>query len=647
MGKRRKADAAWLERSLECFRPRTKPPVFEWIKRMVRLPPENKPWNPLAYPHLHAPGGPIEAFERQDVRAVWLQFGSRLGKTAVALACLQYQAANDPCPMLFGSASEDLVRRIIRTKVYPSLEACPELRGQLRAPGRRKETLVELRHCRIYSAWAGSPSQLADLSAMVGHANEIDKWKGVSNVEADPFELFRERLKDHPMRKLIAESTPTIAGRSRIERGMAGSTSRRYWVPCPHCGEFQTIDFGDGNTTWGIKWTPGLTDPEAIKRSAAYVCKHCEQPVPEELRPPMMWSGLWVPEGQTVDRDGSLVGAALRTGGDEGLQLSSFYALNLSWGDAAAAFWAAKDNPTSLQNFRNSWEGRTWSEDCGTTTEAELADRLCSSRMVGVVPDEAIFLTVGVDVQETHLVYVVVAWGLEARGWVVRWGFASSYDELAATVLDVSYLDAAKRLRHRPAIAAIDSGAFTSDVYKFVKARAEKTPRTYASKGADEWLATPYHVSKLKPDGFPLLRVNTNFFQVLVQKAFTRLRPGDPGSLELPADARHDEDFLAQLLNEGPTDKIDKRNYTKRVWEKRDASKPNDFRDALRYARCTAELYVQGAWPRLTPEHRRLNTEPVGGVELVAPSKPKATSPRPGGFHTPDGRPYLVSDRRR
>jgi phage terminase large subunit GpA-like protein len=36
-------------------------------------------------------------------------------------------------------------------------------------------------------------------------------------------------------------STPTIAGRSAIEAAFERSDQRRYYVPCPRCGEFQIL----------------------------------------------------------------------------------------------------------------------------------------------------------------------------------------------------------------------------------------------------------------------------------------------------------------------------------------------------------------------------------------------------------------------
>ena len=38
-------------------------------------------------------------------------------------------------------------------------------------------------------------------------------------------------------------STPKITGRSRIEASFEDSDQRYYWVPCPHCSEFQILKF--------------------------------------------------------------------------------------------------------------------------------------------------------------------------------------------------------------------------------------------------------------------------------------------------------------------------------------------------------------------------------------------------------------------
>jgi phage terminase large subunit GpA-like protein len=55
-------------------------------------------------------------------------------------------------------------------------------------------------------------------------------------------------------------STPKTKSLSRIEREYEASDQRRYLVPCPHCGEQQTLELEN------LRW------PEGRPREAEYGC---------------------------------------------------------------------------------------------------------------------------------------------------------------------------------------------------------------------------------------------------------------------------------------------------------------------------------------------------------------------------------------
>jgi len=63
-------------------------------------------------------------------------------------------------------------------------------------------------------------------------------------------------------------STPTIKGVSRIDAAWEESDQRRFWVPCPDCGEHQILRWEQ------VRWDKddaGNHRPE----TAHYVCEHC------------------------------------------------------------------------------------------------------------------------------------------------------------------------------------------------------------------------------------------------------------------------------------------------------------------------------------------------------------------------------------
>lgn len=637
------SDQAWLGRTMELFRPRERPPLGQWLEDNLRMM-DGRPWSRAFYPHLHAPNGPIDAYVNRKVRTLWMQFGTRLGKTTLGYGALMYQAAVDPCPMLFGTATHDLVCRAAQQSWWPMLERCKAFEGQLPHRVRRGTQRLRLRNCTIYCVWSGSNSALADLSARVSHASEIDKWDSTVSTEADPLKLFDERTKEFMNHKRIKESTPTIKGQSRVERGIAGSTASRLWVPCPKCGAYQILEFGGRDTNFGIKWPEGHDADEAME-SAYYLCRHCGKDIHSWQRHRMIRDGVWAPDGQVVNGSGGLDGEPYRCGSEWGFHLPSWYSLQLTWGSCAAEFLRSKGSQSGLKNWVNSWCAETWEEYNTATSEEDIAERLKTDARIGVVPDDAIFLTCGVDVQQTHLVYVVMAWGLEQRGYVVRWGTCSGFDHLKKTVLDVGYPNKSRTLVHRLPLMLIDSGFDTDEIYRFCRDNHNALHYVYPCKGGQHnQTDRPYKVQAHERSVIPLVIVNTNWWQQVIQKALDKLRPGDPGSISLPIEAASDRDFLAQLVNETPTTRIGEfGGNDKLLWVRRDLNTPNDFRDCVRYARCAAEMYVRDQWRRLTPEQRAVSTVPIGTALPTEPSPPRKAVRPASSTPSPGARPFVQS----
>ena len=100
--------------------------------------------------------------------------------------------------------------------------------------------------------------------------DEVDAYPPSADDEGDPVALAEARTRTFSWRrKVFLASTPTIKGLSRIEREYEASDQRRFFVPCPHCGERQYLKFER------LRWEKGK--PE----TAAYHCEGCEQPIAE------------------------------------------------------------------------------------------------------------------------------------------------------------------------------------------------------------------------------------------------------------------------------------------------------------------------------------------------------------------------------
>lgn len=617
---------------------------LDWARDNVQTA-DGRPYDHAAYPHLGAPGGPMDALDCPQYTTIWLQWASRLGKTFFGQTALMKFGACDPGPMMFASADQKLSVEVT-ARTYRMLEKSPALRNQLRPPHRRKQDFIELQECRCFVAWARSVSTLADKAVRIGHANEIDKWEHQStSTEADPLKLFSDRFKEFPTHKKILESTPAIKSTSRIERGRLGSTNCSFYVPCAGCGEYQLICMD--NLKWE-KHANGKSDRDTARRSARYVCPLCGFEHGDEHRAPSIRAGVWVPEGCGVDKDwakecaadwkgGSrplwrgwcdapwITGTPLRDARDAGYQLSSLYALSLGWGDIAAEFVESQRNPQNLRNFVNQWLAETWETVKQQTTWEQLGQRLIKSEIRrGVVPEWATLLTVGIDRQEDRFPFVVDAWGPGRRCATVSYGEADDLGTIRREVLEYWWPHADGGAAMRPAFALADSGYRPDGIYEFCRDCVQNGMQVWPCKGSNQALESDYKQNRLGPNtampGMWLFWVDTVRSQLWLERQLH----GEDSQYSLHDGSLGDhQDFLEQLLNDAPVDALDRHNNATENWERINTNIPNDFRDARRYAYVAMLVATRGA------EIAERKAAPTPKRAAVA-----------GGMRRPDGRPW-------
>ena len=84
-------------------------------------------------------------------------------------------------------------------------------------------------------------------------------------------------------RKIFIVSTPTLAGRSAIEREFLAGTMKYFHVACPHCGvSYQRLVWSQ------MQWVDN--DPQ----TARYACEHCGGHIQEHHKTKMLASGQWI-----------------------------------------------------------------------------------------------------------------------------------------------------------------------------------------------------------------------------------------------------------------------------------------------------------------------------------------------------------------
>lgn len=640
-----------FRKAIEQFRPRERLRLREWAERHVKTELGTR-YSHFDFPHFAAPGGPMDAFDLPTCSKIWLQFCSRAGKSTLGQVASLYLAACSPCPMMFVSVNEKLAIEVI-TRTYKMAETCAPVRCLLPPVHKRRQNYVDFRNSKMFVGWPLSPATIADKAVRFGHANEVDKWEHSStSTEADPLELMFDRFKQFPVHKIIIESTPATKMGSRIERGRLGSTNCSYWVPCPHCGEYQTLKLE--HLIWD-KATDGKSDKAIALSTARYVCPLCKQSHTDIDRGPMLRAGVWCPEGCTVDSDkarqavadwavpGKLAwdgwksspwikGTPLRDVEDAGYRLWNGEIKHRTYGQIAAKRVDVARRPQDNRNFINQWLAETWAPVAQMDTWERLGKKIITTVPRYQVPVECQLLTLGADIQHDRVVYVVESWGENNRSHTIDYGELASLQDLLPVLQRTYQREGCQALPIQ--LGLIDSGFHPKDVYAFCRQAASKGYKVWPCKGSSTALNAPYRESRLSEDtlapGAPIVHIDTLTTQDWISHQLTLDPRKDGGACTLFNDSLGSHQyFLEQLLNEACVQKLTPQNTTREVWERIDPSIPNDFRDCRRYAFAAKLRYLRGGEIR-KPLNPVANSRPVESKSV--PAKGPNLLERPGGW---------------
>ena len=361
--------------------------AIDWVPRFILMWKDTETpgaFDPDVFPHCD---GPLIALNDPIVRVLLLPWATRLGKTIFGLSALAYFAINMPRPMMLGRENEDAIKDLVDSQFYPLLEACNETRKLLLPNHRRNNRNVQIDRCRVRQSYAGSPTTMAGFPACYALASEVSKWPKRKSREANPIYLFLKRGYLFPFdSKFILESTPNLKGDCTITSlvNAPGVDIRERYCPCPKCGLYQKLVFGNGEEKQpGIKYEKnrhGRSDPNIAEHNSWYECiGGCK--IENQDRPELLRNGVWLSRGhQKIDRKGKIRGkrpaaSTVSFGDPLDAPFSSLYSLAISgWGQIAAEFISGKHDAERLREFENQTLGRVWLFQSGKTALRSLGE---------------------------------------------------------------------------------------------------------------------------------------------------------------------------------------------------------------------------------------------------------------------------------
>ncbi len=530
--------------------------ISEWADRERRLSPESSAepgqWHTDRAPYMKEI---MDTVNDPVIETVVMMTSSQVGKTELILNIIGYHIHQDPAPILSVQPTIEMAETFSKDRLAPMIRDTPALTGKVK-DARSRDSGNTLRHKTfpggmIALAGANSPASLASRPIRIVLLDEVDRFPPSAGAEGDPVNLAIKRSTTFWNRKIILTSTPTIKNASRIEAAFNESDMQRYYVPCPHCEEFQHLKWAN------VKWDEN--QPE----TAAYACEHCGAMIEEFFKAVMIRKGEWRPTSESNNP---------RTAG---FHLNEIYSPWKSWAEMAQDFLEAKKLPETLQTWINTALGESWEEEGEGVEDTDLKNRT-EPLPKKKVSQEVLVITAGVDVQDNRLECEVVGWGQDKESWSLDYHKLPGdperqdvWDQLDA-VLSQTYERPIHDDKTHPlkiACACVDSGAHTQAVYNFAAPRQRKIGGVCATKGysqpAKPLVSRPRKTSVNK--AVKLYMVGTDTAKDMVYGRLKIKEPG-PGYCHFPDD--YEDEYFEQLTSEEVVTSY-KKGVATRVWRKK------------------------------------------------------------------------------
>ena len=626
------------------------------------------PWDPNLAPYVIEP---MNCLASREYDAVVFVGPARTGKTIGLIdGWIVYNIVCDPADMLVIQVSEEKAREHSKKRLDRTFRCSPDVKTRL-SPRRNDNNVYDRTFRAGNYLKLGWPSvnimSSSDYKSVA--LTDYDRFPEDIDGEGDAFSLASKRtttfmssgmtlVESSPGRDVRNtkwrrttphEAPPTTGILSLYNRG---DRRRLYW-PCPHCGEYFQPEM-DNMTGYRES-----TDPVLASEAAFLQCPACKGKINADMKRSLNMQGVWLRDGQQIDRDGTIMGEGRRS------RIASFWmegpaAAYQTWSQLIYKFLTAEKeyedtgSEETLKTVVNTDFGRPYlPRSSMEQRKSEVLEQRAEEVPKRAVPDGVQFIEATIDVQagkNKRFVVQVTGYGAMGERWLVdryniRYSLRSDENGESMPIDPASYpedwdllltdvfhktwplaSDPSKCMRLMA--MAVDSGGedgVTDNAYKFWrKCRREGLGnRIYLFKGDSTRRAklitrtfpdnTGRSTRRAKVAGdVPLYLLQTDALKDRVNNALWRESPG-PGYVHFPA-------WLGTWF-------FDELTYEERAvdgkWSK-PGHGPNEAFDLLVYADALAILqgYEKIKWPD-APDWARRET----WVENANPETPDEPPP--------------------
>lgn len=535
---------------------------------MPSTSPEPGKVRPMRNPYLIEPAA---AFLEPKAKRITYVTGTQSGKSFLQENVIGRQLDDDPCPIIYYAPTEGNIIKKVEPVMMAMIGQSPSLVNKFET-GSSTQYVKRVGAGTLYLSWMGSTTETASTSAKLVLVDEIDRCS--KNAEGSVPELVEARGEAYADSRVGFTATPTRGRVKRFKHPISGmehwevgkskvigspvwrlwqSGTRKEWaIPCVHCKEYFVP--WSGLLFWPGKGTDDECPPERIEKEALLHCSKCGCGIEDKHRQRMNKRGVYIAPGQSVTKDGQVIGESETDGNSHFSYWTSglcSFSAKKSYGYLAKKLQAAlaSGSPDELQPVYNTGFGECYAT-AGEAPPWQAVKAMAWKYHSGEVISDPVYLLCTVDVQKNRLVYVVRAWYLDMASALVEcgelWG-----DTLQPEVWD----DLAELLGREWAgreldAMGVDCGYRPDKVFDFV---GDQKGRARALRGSS--LDKAYRAVKVEVDtkGKVKKRGDTRWdFDSPRAKSWVHSRIGwsnkKKGFWLLPADI--DDDYCKQIVGE-------------------------------------------------------------------------------------------------
>jgi phage terminase large subunit GpA-like protein len=337
-------------------------------------------------------------------------------------------------------------------------------------------------------------------------------------------------------------STPTIRGKSRIESEFENTDKRKWFCPCPDCGEYQELKWMQ------LKWEKKTFENHTVEHypeTAHYECEKCGSKWDDAKRVQAVKSGEWRPTSKFNGKRGYHLSGIACTFPPQSGYKSRLHQMAQEFLDAK------RGGPETLKSWTNTFLAETF-EDVGERMETTPLLERRENYTPDELPAQVALLVCAVDVQGDRVEYEVVGIGDDGETWGVEFKKIIGDPERAQLWTDLK-----QRLQRRYkrsdgielsiTCIAIDIRHKTKRVTEFIKTCG--LPRVYGVYGASNvtkqvHLVAPHHNKHYHTWTYS---VNTTQAKDMI---FARMKIVEPGPRYMHWHEGYEKDYFDGLTAE-------------------------------------------------------------------------------------------------